>query len=91
MWPRELAQFSWRGVNTSLGGLNFYDNILGEFTAEDIVSLGLDSKGDTTQGSNAVIITANTVVTADITVGIVILENTGVVNNNCVKGNDQHE
>ena len=27
--------------------LNFYDNILGEFTAEDIVSLGLDSRGDT--------------------------------------------
>ena len=24
--------------------LNFYDNILGEFTAEDIVSLGLDSR-----------------------------------------------
>ncbi len=24
--------------------LNFYDNILGEFTVEDIVSLGLDSR-----------------------------------------------
>ena len=29
--------------------LNFYDNILEEFMAEDIVSLGLDSRGDTTQ------------------------------------------
>ena len=28
--------------------LNFYDNILGELTAEDIISLGLDSRGDTT-------------------------------------------
>ena len=36
--------------------LNFYDNILGEFTAEDIVSLGLDSRGDTTQESSAVIL-----------------------------------
>ena len=28
--------------------LNFYDNLLKEFTAEDIVSLGLDSRGDIT-------------------------------------------
>ncbi len=28
--------------------LSFYNNILGEFTAEDIVSLGLDSRSDTT-------------------------------------------
>jgi len=28
--------------------LNFYNNILGEFAAEDIISLGLDSRGDTT-------------------------------------------
>ena len=27
--------------------LNFYDNILEKFTAEDIVSLGLDSRGNT--------------------------------------------
>ena len=26
--------------------LNFYDNILGKFTAEDIISLGLDSRDD---------------------------------------------
>ncbi len=28
--------------------LNFYNNILGEFTAEDIVSLGLDSRDNIT-------------------------------------------
>ncbi len=28
--------------------LNFYDNILRGFTAEDIISLGLDSRDDTT-------------------------------------------
>ncbi len=28
--------------------LNFYDNILEEFIAEDIISLGLDSRGDIT-------------------------------------------
>src|SRR6266542_3825499 len=46
--------------------LNFYDNILEEFTAEDIVSLGLS---DTTQVSSIVIITADATVTADITAG----------------------
>src|SRR6266498_77363 len=29
--------------------LNFYDNILEEFTVKDIVSLGLDSRDDTTR------------------------------------------
>src|SRR6266540_6516637 len=38
--------------------LNFYDNILGEFTAEDSISLGLASRGDTTQESSAVMTTA---------------------------------
>jgi len=38
--------------------LSFYDNILGEFTAEDIVSLELDSKSDTTQESSAIMTTA---------------------------------
>jgi len=63
--------------------LNFYDNILREFTAEDIVSLGLDSRGDITQESSTVMITADVAITADITADAVILEDTGVVNNNC--------
>ena len=52
--------------------LNFYDNILEEFTAEDIVSLGLDSRGDTTQESSAVMTTVNAAVTVDITADAVI-------------------
>ena len=61
--------------------LNFYDNILGEFTAEDIVSLGLDSRGDITQESSAVMTTADATATADITTGAVILDDVDVVNN----------
>ena len=64
--------------------LNFYDNILGEFTAEDIVSLGLDSRGDITQESSAVMTTADATVTADITAGAVILDNVDVANNSYV-------
>src|SRR6266498_446408 len=60
--------------------LNFYDNILREFTAEDIVSLGLNSKGDTTQESSTVMTTANAAATADITAGAVILDDAGVAN-----------
>src|SRR6266542_2220618 len=60
--------------------LNFYDNILGEFTAEDIVSLGLDSRGDTTQESSAVITTADAAVTVDIIAGAVIMDDAGVAN-----------
>ncbi len=60
--------------------LNFYDNILGEFTVEDIVSLGLDSRGDTTQESSAVMTTADAAVTADITTNAVILDDVGVTN-----------
>src|SRR6266542_125670 len=60
--------------------LNFYDNILEEFTAEDIVSLGLDFRGDTTQKSSAVMITANAAATADITADAVILDDAGVAN-----------
>ncbi len=63
--------------------LNFYDNILGEFTAKDIISLGLDSRGDTTQESNAVMTTADAAVTADITASAVILDDTGVANDSC--------
>src|SRR6266542_1599835 len=70
---------------------NFYDNILGEFTAEDIVSLGLDSKGDTTQESSAVMTTADAAATADITVGAVILDDAGVANDMLRMAQDQHE
>ncbi len=60
--------------------LNFYDNILGEFTAEDIVSLGLDSSDDTAQESSAVMTTADAAATADITADAVILDDAGVAN-----------
>src|SRR6266540_1849090 len=60
--------------------LNFYDHILGEFTAEDIILLGLDSRDDTTQESSAVMTTADAAATADITAGAVILDNAGVAN-----------
>ena len=63
--------------------LNFYDSILGEFTAEDIVSLGLDSRGDTTQESSAVMITVDAAVTADITADAVIMDDVGVANDSC--------
>src|SRR6266508_2017296 len=70
--------------------LNFYDNILGEFTAEDIVSLGLDSKGNITQESNAVMTTADAVATVDITAGAVILDDAGVTNDSCAWRSNQH-
>src|SRR6266498_1106285 len=57
--------------------LSFYNNILGKFTAEDIVSLGLDSRGDTTQESSVVMITADAVMTVDIIAGAVILNDMG--------------
>ncbi len=60
--------------------LNFYDNILGEFTAEDIISLGLDSRDDTTQENSAVMTTADIAAIADITAGAVILDVAGVAN-----------
>ena len=63
--------------------LNFYNSILGEFTAEDIISLGLDSRGDITQGSSVVMTTADAAATADITAGIVILDDADVANNSC--------
>ncbi len=71
--------------------LNFYNDILGKFTAEDIILLGLDSKDDITQRSDAVMTTADITVTVNITAGAVILEDAGIVNNNCAQGNDQHE
>src|SRR6266540_4716701 len=60
--------------------LNFYDNILREFTAEDIVSLGLDSRGDITQKSTAVMTTADAAATADINADAVIMNDAGVAN-----------
>src|SRR6266498_1840063 len=60
--------------------LNFYNNILGEFMAEDIISLELDSRGDTIQESSAVMTTADVARTADITADAVILDDAGVTN-----------
>ena len=65
--------------------------MLGEFTAKDIVLLGLDSKGNTTQESSAVMTTANATVTVDITVGAVISDNVGMTNDSYVWCSDQHE
>ena len=64
--------------------LNFYDNILGEFMAEDIISLGLDSRGDITQESSVVMTTADATVTADITAGAVILDDADMANDSYV-------
>ena len=63
--------------------LNFYNNILREFTAEDIILLGLDSKGDTTQESSAVMTTVDAAATADITADAIIMDDVGVVNDSC--------
>src|SRR6266540_7323989 len=49
--------------------LNFYNNILEKFTAKDIISLELDSRGDIIQESSVVMTTADAVVTANITAG----------------------
>ncbi len=71
--------------------LNFYDNILGEFTAEDIVLLGLNSRGDTTQESSAVMTTADAAATADITADAVILDDAGVANDSYAWRSDRHK
>ncbi len=71
--------------------LNFYNNILGKFTAKDIVLLGLDSRGDTTQESNTVMTIADTTMTADITTGTVILNDADVANDSCVWRSNRHE
>ncbi len=71
--------------------LNFYDNIFGEFIAEDIILLGLDSRGNITQESSAVMTTANAVATADITADTVILNDVSIADNSCVWRNDQYE
>ncbi len=64
--------------------LSFYNNILGKFTTKDIVSLRLNSKGDTIQESNTEMITADVVMTANITVDAVILNDAGVAINSYV-------
>jgi len=71
--------------------LSFYNNILGEFTAEDIISLGLDSRGDTTQEGSTVMTTMDAAATADITADAVILDDAGMVNDSCAWGSDQHK
>src|SRR6266540_6436238 len=68
--------------------LNFYDNILGEFMVEDIVSLRLNSRGNTTQKSSAVMTIADAVTTADITVDAVIIADTGIANDSCTWHSD---
>src|SRR6266498_610934 len=60
--------------------LNFYDNILEEFTAEDNVSLSLDSRNDITQESSTVMITADAATITDITADAVILDDVDVTN-----------
>ncbi len=64
--------------------LSFYNDILEEFTAKDIVLLGLDSRGDTTQESSAVMTTVDAVMTTDIAVNVIILDNTGMANDSCI-------
>jgi len=61
--------------------LNFYNNILEEFITKDIVSLGLDSKDDIIQKNSIIMTTVNVVMTANITANIIILAETGIVNN----------
>ncbi len=63
--------------------LSFYNNILEKFTAEDIVLLELDSRGNTTQESSAVMTTADAAITADIIMDVVILDNAGVATDSC--------
>ncbi len=68
--------------------LSFYNNILGEFTAKDIVSLELNSRGNTIQESSIIMTITDTVVTADITVNAVILNEAGIANNSYAWCND---
>ena len=70
--------------------LNFYDNILEEFMVKDIISLGLDSRGNTTQESSAVMTTADIVTIADITASAVILDDVDVANDSYAGRSDQH-
>ena len=71
--------------------LSFYNNILGEFMTEDIISLGMDSRGDITQESSTVMITADAMVTVDITAGAVILDNVDMASDSCIWHSDRHK
>jgi len=59
--------------------------------AEDIILLGLDSRDDTTQESSVVMTTTDATMTANITVGAVILDDADVANDSCVRRSDWHE
>ena len=59
--------------------------------AEDIVSLGLDSRGNTIQESSAIMTTVDTVATADITADTIILDDVSVANDSYVWRSDRHE
>ena len=71
--------------------LSFYNEIVDEFTAENIVLLGLDFRGDITQESSVVITTADAVVTVNITVNTVIVDDMDIATDNCTQHSDQHE
>ena len=64
--------------------LSFYNDILEKFAAEDIISIGLNSRDDITQESSAVMTTVDVVTTADITAGAVILDNVNMANDSYV-------
>ena len=71
--------------------LSFYNDILGEFTTEDIVLLELDFRGDTTQESSVVMITVDVMMTANITADVIILNDVGMANDSCIWSSDQHK
>ncbi len=58
---------------------------------EDIISLGLDSRGNTIQESSTVITIADAVITTDIIADAVITAKVGIVNNSCTWYSNQHE
>ncbi len=71
--------------------LSFYDNILKEFTAEDIVSLRLNSRSDITQESSVIMTTADAMAIMDIIAGIVILDDIGVATDSYAWSSDRYE
>ena len=71
--------------------LSFYNNILGEFMTEDIISLGMDSRGDITQESSTVMITVDIMITADITASVIILDDADMVNDSYAQRSNYHE
>jgi len=61
--------------------LSFYNNILGEFTVKDIISLRIDFRDDTIQENSVIMTTMDAATIANITVNTVIMTNVGVANN----------